>query len=1132
MYKLIRCGINSFDNTSKINNMFVAFVDERDPKNIITINDITNGDDASRQYKVLESLGVVIEFVNFKFDNGEADIPIPVCTLNTAMVTDAVSLVDITANSYELYYRDEELQKDDKLVTNDADAAEAPDIMTFINAVRGCFIDCDDSEVDKTVKRLRLEVSNYSAIQSGYLEDEGNAPFSVYNYSGRYNSLFNIPPMSLSGINDPYSDVSNSDTGDVSNPACETVGLKKIVNGEVRTITLPTFAEIVCDTDSTKKIMYDTESDIQEDGEDSANDDDDVIVDEVIADTTSEFTSNDKTSNNIAVEGFMSLYNKSKLSLKPYVIGKYETSTEDYGNVIDANYPNEFKSINDFYNLYKPSPSNLPPETFHEYTTETGVSRPYTYTDITGHSDMNELDIQRYESEFYSRLVDLVNVGRSIEHNALSTQKFEQLSDSDTSKVAESYIKILAEQAFDENYQHTGRTNPHYIESAASSDSDSDSGEKGEEFELPCLIGKVEGTRGEGFTFTPITKDLEARLSMLPPSEQATSRRDWFKKLTTEGDLRDMGKGFKKIAAHVDEVASYTRWPDTLIKLLRFGSKKPNILCIKGSNSYYNLNDNCKTLFNGNTKMLHKIVDSNTGSSCNIDAIIYAKNKFSDIDQDVKYLVNTNKINKDVADVIHNVNDDIEVPIAFMLREVNAVENDDGVLIPVSEIISIIDCYELISRVKSGTWNINNIKINENGEFDIPSNSVPIVKLDIMTASKIIQEMNNNSNISIEAYRNINKKVSERIMFSLDANEHTVETMLTNPLSIAKAFINDKFRMPDAKYSNRYNEKLIASNLLSSYGYVTPEQIEQIESIDTIDSNTIYYPDAARLILFSYALQSPEVMMPNTNIATYYNQISANVRTSRRSNRAKSNIKNLNIIYCFSQCIARGVATCMQTMDSNTSSDLDMCTGYILDKYFPRYVRATAELIDNDGIYSIPKILKAFYDTDNDEVITSNSNSSEQPEKAVTLTSDSDHYFAPEFLAILDSRFNDCKLYMTEYGGYIAKNVKECVLLSFTDLKHLKELSGHVAGIVDVRSIEPAKKETILINLIKIISIFNTAYKKAGLTVCNNVESLHSNYLHPIPYKAPDGYSTIRQVIAATNTPEIKDILARLKGGK
>lgn len=1129
MYKLIKGGIADFNGKKSLSNVFCAFIDSKDPTNLITVMDIANGDDAERQLKVLESLGVNISYKDFQLDTTEAHIPVPICSLDTGMMSSEVSEIMIPFNIYDVYYRDDSLAASDAL-TNDSENGNS-NIRAFISNMRECF-DCDDTSlVDKAVKKIRLDVSDYPAIQSSYYDDQGIMPFPVYVYNGEYNSEYSLTPIQLPTFN---SDYHANVVGDSKNPCEEVVGIPKQVNGVVRSIHLPTFAELVVDVDSTNRLLYSDEDELNESNSDSGDVSDIDVVSAIETEnfaSTSEFTSNSDSSTTTTAESstgdtgtfdFNKLYIKSRFSMKPYVIGKFETP-DDYINVIDAYYPNTYYTINDFYNLYKPDSNNLPPETFKFYTSESGAEKRYSYADIVGHPEMNKLEIQPYEQEFYDRLVSLLEVGRSIEHNALSTEKYQALTDTQTSSIVENYIKILAQQAYNENWGHTGRCANKYValdeSNSVETDSESNS-ENGDPFQLPCLIGNIEfDNTTNTFKYNSILDAYNAANRSADPSTLDVGRRQLYADLLTKGELRYLNTGFKAISAHVDEVKGHTRWAETLIKLLRFGTKKPNILCLNNCSSYFNLNDCCKTLFDGNRQTLTPIIDPETLSSVNIDAVIHMTYNKSDLAADLEYLVSNSKLSVDVANALNNSGEDIELPIAFLLREVNSIVDDNGVAIPISETLSIVDGYELTTRITSGNWNVNGIVLKEDGTFEVADRSIPTVIINFDQAVKMFNEINSRDTISRDMYIGYNKLIVTSMLRSNNISDDIIADVINAPQSIAKAFIENKFKNATAGTTYNsviYNEKIIAENYIKD---------ADLSTIDDLDGNVLQYPEIMRLILFCNALEDPSVIVPNTNIITYYNSVApSNSRTMSRKKTIKHSVKNLNMIYCFSVLKNSGAFTCINSINGDTAVNFDPCVGHIVNRYLPRYLRAQKMLISYEDAY-LPEILLAFSKTNNDEVITE----AATPKSEVASPSASGHFNA-DFIKLVSDKFSDSLLIITDFGGYIVKKDVGGVLISADDCNYCDELKSCVKGVIYINRPEHiSKKENVILQFFSLFGKANGAYKSAGLNKYSTVEECHSNYNHPIPYKTPEGYRTIMQIGSVLSSSDAKIYISKLK---
>jgi hypothetical protein len=284
-------------------------------------------------------------------------------------------------------------------------------------------------------------------------------------------------------------------------------------------------------------------------------------------------------------------------------------------------------SVTPYFNYA--GPSELPKSKenqgiFKTYENSKGEKEVYTPEDVTGHHSNNDLDIQPEEQAYFNRLKNLIDIGITIEQYALSDEVFNSLSDTVMySEFAEYYLSIIAEQAFNNTQAHTATTRG-TTEEKDLDDDDSDSSDAEVEIKADLHYNFLWGnfhydTLANKYVYVSIdvtnalAQQSEAfKTESTDPMERMRLAQQQQRAALDMDNLigREVGKGFTggslsitdmnkisvgnkydeavpkppltpgNLAGYVNESVNRYRWAEAVIKLLRFGRKKPKYLYI------------------------------------------------------------------------------------------------------------------------------------------------------------------------------------------------------------------------------------------------------------------------------------------------------------------------------------------------------------------------------------------------------------------------------------------------------------------------------------------------------------------------------------------------------------------------
>lgn len=453
----------------------------------------------------------------------------------------------------------------------------------------------------------------------------------------------------------------------------------------------------------------------------------------------------------------------------------------------------------------------------------------YHREDLTGHVSNNEAEIFSNEQGYFNKLCQLVDVGISIENNLLapaSFEKFKKMSPDIDSSVAREYLKAIAEQAFDTTWVHTGQSASkvdRYEES--DDDDDNDNGISSMEFGINFKYGSLDWDYAlNKFVYTSrFTKDLsevaiQSLLSTIP------HRGTGF-----DGNIGNAEGG---IVAFVDTVDNRYRWPEAVIKLMRFGRNKPKILNISRPNNpgiqrYWDLAKCCVTTFKGNKSAWVPVVDPDTGSTYTFNSIVTTK-----------IVVKPEVLKEVYADCNVDNTYSFELPVGVSFK--TEIKDEDITL------ITYMDIFDLAKKVMMGaTVGITgDAALNE--KYDVLSYDsatqkyiatkplAPIAVSDLedayMHIFKIKEEVANTSNLSFKlskfAHSDIFKKRyanalrKDHMMTKDEMTQKISQASRNNEFSLFNVFhIMQAFNeMDEATQLNILKKGMLASNGESTTG--------------------------------------------------------------------------------------------------------------------------------------------------------------------------------------------------------------------------------------------------------------------------------------------------------------------------
>lgn len=204
---------------------------------------------------------------------------------------------------------------------------------------------------------------------------------------------------------------------------------------------------------------------------------------------------------------------------------------------------------------------------------------------IAGDPANNLLPIQPNEQRYYDALVARIREGIAIEQGLVTDEEIDNCIDQGiTSTIVNMYLTDMARLAFRLNWTHTGSVVIPVEETAGDSDSDSEE--------------SAEGAFPGYYTFDFIKGE---RVSCSSELQVKVNNYEFI-------------DGFSRVKQYVDYTTlnSY-KWAEALIRLLRWGERKPSCLCIKNYSSdrqeYLDLNSLEPTTFAGTLEDLKPVIN-------------------------------------------------------------------------------------------------------------------------------------------------------------------------------------------------------------------------------------------------------------------------------------------------------------------------------------------------------------------------------------------------------------------------------------------------------------------------------------------------------------------------------------------
>lgn len=610
--------------------MLLGLVDVHDPKNTVSIRDILLN---RRISEVLYNMGIALK--------AEAD---------TATVTTTPCVVyginfDVREHINTSVYAIANVQTDIWSLDYVSDGTKEQIFADFKEALNGYCDNFTEEDYEYIISKLALDSNLFIYCQTDdSYASENNINTNYIIYGGRVvgDRVRNLTTITPKGFNIAVAETMANPTDDIP-------------------FSVPSFYDLVCYKKYNKKIA-------QEDvlNADNAAGSDDYVADNGYMDAssaTSFFSNNDKGENeNNDGPNYMDIYEpfdsdsaKIMFSINGFSIPKIsDTSIRVAG-------------ITRFWRVHPAK--NIPSEAFEVNP----QGKRYVLEDLIGHANLNSLPLQSNEMRYYKDLENLLKIAISIEYNAISEEKYNTVS-GEISKVVEEYCKTLAEQAFNLMWCHTGTTQP-VSEKEYDSGNDSNSDDTVAIFNLHCWHGSIRSTLVDGiltYKFIPFYAE--------GISNKDTQSAELQTRLATElprlymGFDGDLEPGFKHhdgaLVGYVNERSDNHRWIDALIRLLRWGERKPSMLTNeplkdgtgKGTGKYWNLNSASISSHDGNISDREPEISSITGNSYNLSGIVYCDVKVPKGTY-TSYYPNSPLV-KDLGSVI-----DIHLPIGVLLEE-------------------------------------------------------------------------------------------------------------------------------------------------------------------------------------------------------------------------------------------------------------------------------------------------------------------------------------------------------------------------------------------------------------------------------------------------------------------------------
>lgn len=341
------------------------------------------------------------------------------------------------------------------------------------------------------------------------------------------------------------------------------------------------------------------------------------------------------------IEGMTSLFSKPvvdsvpftdfKSIYKPLYQASAVTTIETDGSTIPVINPERVKvaSVTKFWDVYPIT--NIPKETYGKKFNNDS----YTQEDLTGTPKNVHLTLQANERPFYNAMKELMDIATAIEFNAFTDSEFEKVvADGKKSMVVENFCKTLSEQAFNICWAHTATTQAVYPDTNPEDSADTDNTDLGGTYNLPCRWGTVIKDPGTGsYVFKTYIESTgaggEVKGFVKDVNQNLPRLNTGFDGSIEQGFVHHDGN----IVGFVNMSTNRYRWIEALIRLLRWGDRKPSMLSLEslvkgeedsGNKTYWDLNNCCSSKNDGNLENLTKVVDKYSGNVYSFAGIITA----------------------------------------------------------------------------------------------------------------------------------------------------------------------------------------------------------------------------------------------------------------------------------------------------------------------------------------------------------------------------------------------------------------------------------------------------------------------------------------------------------------------------
>lgn len=574
----------SVTNSTDLKPTLLGVIDPTNAANTVTIKDIF---DNKRVAVVLSNLGITLNLSAYQMgkDNQRVFATLPI--VKPDVFPDAFDIISVSIDVWDI--GDEST---DKSELHQKISAKCPE---FTNG-----------QVEDIVERLSQDASTVlSQMYSHYAEDT-SPDFNIYSVG--YN-LTGPQPLNLSIVSEGPLDDFNMPTPDAD------------IN-----IKLPTFMQLACQENYNAFVLAHPE----------LMDNTGYTADEAVdkqAILTNYFENEESTSPEY--KAWTDIY---KPQDSPAAIGNIWGASHNMSKYIPIinTYTVPNSSITEFWDVVSDQPIPHP----SGYKTNR-KGKLYQPQDILGYPENNNTPILPNEQSFYAQALELLNIGISIEHCALSNEAYALVKDK-LSPIVRDYFKLLARQAYNVNWSHTGMAQPIYGEVWEDPDDDDDervSEVQEYKMQLPCRLGdynlQINPPKFKWFyeseTFKYIT-DEEMRSQAI---REELRRRAPRLNLGFNGsaDISDT-KSNSALVGFISEIETNTCWIDTFLRLLRWGHNKPTVLVRKPlkedgvSNTdnqkplFWDLNSGSVVRFDGNTEAQVPIINPDTGNSFKVENII------------------------------------------------------------------------------------------------------------------------------------------------------------------------------------------------------------------------------------------------------------------------------------------------------------------------------------------------------------------------------------------------------------------------------------------------------------------------------------------------------------------------------